>query len=793
LLIPPFHPRPFYCSIFLALKIIIAFLSAFCCSTVVAQTCSFSITGHVHSSVAHENLDRATVSLQPGGKTMLTDANGNFRFDSLCAGNYVLQIEHMGHEQGNRELVLEKTTHLDFDLRPVNDALSNITVSAQRGIANTGMKAELSGAQLESTRGLSLGETMGRINGVTLLRTGSTISKPVVHGLHGNRLLLINNGVRQEGQQWGNEHAPEVDPFVANRITVIKGVDELRYGSDAIGGVILVDPRPLRSTAGYNAELNTVYFTNNRQYVFSGLFEQQLKSKPGFAYRLQGTYKKAANVATPDYRLNNTAFNEQSASASAILRKSWGSTELYYSFFNTKLGIFSGSHIGSIADLENRIAVGKPDSVYIGQNSYQIGRPYQDVQHHLLKSRTILNRSGSRFTFQMTGQYNDRKEFDVIRGAGRRGSQLNVGLATLSQDLTWEETSRKPFRSMAGISGMQQYNRYEGRYFIPKYDAYTFGGYYLAKWNAGDWEAQGGLRYDYKTIATNRLSTTRGVFANYDFQFSTYAASFNVGYHINEHWKANLLASFSRRAPQTNELLSNGIHHGTGTFEIGDINLRPENSKLISLSSHYENAQGTVKASATVYRNDIRNFIYLQPRPDSFVLTIAGAFARRDFRQTDAVLYGGDAAIEWQLFKNINWASRVSVLRARDKKANDWLILMPPDRMQHELNIGIKSGNLFRNNSLGVQMVNTFRQYRTPSEARGKQDFSPAPAGYTLLNLQLATTVQLGNHPVSIGITAHNLLNQRYREYLNAQRYFADEMGRDISIRIKIPFEHNKQ
>lgn len=768
-------------------------MSAFCCSTVVAQTCTFSITGHVHSSVAHENLDRATVLLQPLGKTILTDDNGNFRFDSLCAGNYVLQIVHVGHESGNKELVLEKTTHFDFDLKPVHDALSNITVSAQRGVVSTGMKSELSGARLEATRGLSLGEAMGRINGVTLLRTGSTISKPVVHGLYGNRLLLINNGVRQEGQQWGNEHAPEVDPFIANRITVIKGVDELRYGSDAIGGVILVDPKPLRNTAGFNAELNTVYFTNNRQYVFSGMYEQQFKNKPGFAYRLQGTYKRAANVATPDYRLNNTAFNEQNASAAAILRKSWGSTELYYSFFNTRLGIFSGSHIGNLTDLRSRIESGQPDPSFTGQNTYRTGRPYQDVQHHLLKSRTIVNKANSRFALQLSAQYNDRKEYDVVRNAAARGPQLNLGLTTLSQDLTWEETKRKPFRSAAGISAMQQYNRYQGRYFIPRYDAYTFGGCYIAKWNAGDWEAQGGLRYDYRTIATNRLSAARGSFDNYAFRFSTYAASFNIGYHLNEHWRANLLASFSRRPPQTNELLSNGIHHGTGTYEIGDISLRPENSRLLSLSSNYENAQGTVKVSATVYRNDIRNFIYLQPRADSFVLTIAGAFARRDFLQTDAVLYGGDAAVEWQFHKNVSWASRLSLLRARDKRTNDWLILMPPDRMQHELNVNLNNGRFFQNNSFGLQMVNTWRQYRTPSEEKGKQDFSPAPAGYTLLNLQLATTIKLGGQPLGIGITAHNLLNKRYREYLNAQRYFADEMGRDISIRIKIPFEHNKQ
>ena len=121
----------------------------------------------------------------------------------------------------------------------------------------------------------------------------------MIHGLHSNRILTINNGVRQEGQQWGNEHAPEIDAFIADKLTVIKGVDELKYGSDAIGGVILVQPKPLRTHPGWNAELNAGYFTNNRQYVLSGIYEQQLKKLPALTYRIQGTYKRAAKPIVP--------------------------------------------------------------------------------------------------------------------------------------------------------------------------------------------------------------------------------------------------------------------------------------------------------------------------------------------------------------------------------------------------------------------------------------------------------------------------------------------------------------
>jgi iron complex outermembrane receptor protein len=267
--------------------------------------------------------------------------------------------------------------------------------------------------------------------------------------------------VRQEGQQWGNEHAPEIDPFIAARLTVIKGVDELRYGSDAIGGVILVEPRPLRQTPGYNAEFNTLYFTNNKQYVASGIFEQQLRKLP-FSYRVQGTFRKGANVRTPGYRLNNTGLEEKNLSLTTGYRKEHFSTELYYSLFNTQIGIFAGSHIGNLSDLQRAIASPKPDPTFTGENTYRVDRPYQDIQHHLLKSRTTIDWGNSRFTVLVAGQYNNRKEYDVVRNAAARGAQIDLSVYTFTEEITWEHPKKGAFSGTAGLVAMQQDNSYAG-------------------------------------------------------------------------------------------------------------------------------------------------------------------------------------------------------------------------------------------------------------------------------------------------------------------------------------------
>jgi iron complex outermembrane recepter protein len=328
-------------------------------NTAFAQPCALRLSGHVEDTDIKEKLSGATVTLPELQKEIITDSAGNFVFDGLCAGVYILQVSHISCETILQRITLEKNRHIDVWMPHAKNTLSTVVVEAQKGVPNTGFKKELSGRQMEEARGLSLAETLSKINGVTMLQTGSAISKPVIHGLHSNRILTINNGVRQEGQQWGNEHAPEIDPFIADRLTVIKGVDELRYGSDAIGGVIIVQPRPLKNKSGYTAEINTIYFTNNRQYVVSGVFEQQLKKWPAFAWRVQGTYKRGANAATPNYRLNNTGSRETNFSVTAGWNRKDLSTELFYSQFATRIGIFIGSHIGNLTDLERAIVADK--------------------------------------------------------------------------------------------------------------------------------------------------------------------------------------------------------------------------------------------------------------------------------------------------------------------------------------------------------------------------------------------------------------------------------------------------
>lgn len=757
-----------------------------------AQRCLFRLTGHVHSTRGHENLANATIFIQELSRTIITDQNGNFRFDSLCQGTYTIHITHVSYYSTIRLVELVRNLHIDIDMPLVNSTLSEVSITGTLHPSTTGIKKEMTERELQETKGLSLAESLGKITGVTMLQSGSNVSKPVIHGLHGNRILIINNGVRQEGQQWGNEHAPEIDPFIAGKLVVIKGVDELRYGSDAIGGVILIEPKPLRDHPGTNGEINAGWFSNNRLWVFSGNLQHQFKKFPALSFRLQGTYKKGANAKAPDYRMNNTGLEEKNMSATIEWQKEHVNTELFYSFFSTKIGIFTGAHIGNITDLQKAILSDRPDDVFTDENTYEIERPYQYVTHHLVKSKTNLQAGAHKFSALISAQFNTRREYDIVRNSSVTKPQIDLSIYTFSQELNWEHPRKNNFRGVAGISAVQQDNLYSGRYFIPNYLAYTFGGFYIEKWSKEKWDVEAGIRYDNKSIHTNRMFATGVEFDEYHFRFSTFASSLNTGYRITPAWKMNANVSLSGRAPHVNELLSNGIHHGTATYEEGNIFLKPERSFNIVFNQTYSDESRSISFDMSVYRNQIDNFIYREPVPDHPVLTIAGAFPRIIYTQTNALLHGIDLSASVKLFKNMEWSAQYSMLRGKDVQKNDWLIFMPADRLENEITFYLSDRKKRSNTYFSIELLTVGRQRRVPDERNGKQDYKPPPDAYTLLNMNLAATVRLLTTPLTINIGIRNLLNTTYRDYLNSMRYFTDETGRNVGIRIIIPFGNIK-
>jgi len=751
-----------------------------------SQDCGLSLKGIIKDESSGEGLSFAVIKLVNEDRLSLADENGAFVFDHLCVGSYQLLVKHLGCRDTFFKVELRTSQKVVLKLPHDAHNLAEVDVMDKRvEMKKTQAVEQLSASDIQRTKGQGLGEMLKNVTGVTALNTGGSISKPMVHGMQGYRLLILNNGIRQEGQQWGNEHAPEIDPFVAKKISVIKGVSAIRYGSDAIAGVVLVEPDELPDTAAVTGEVNLVGLSNGRAGTAFAILQGNFSKMKYFSWRVQGTLKKGGNVKTPANYLSNTGVEEKTFSyALAYHRKKWGA-EIYYSQFNTEIGIYKGSHIGNLTDLQNalnRESVADSGATF----SYAIDRPKQVVAHELIKGLVHYHLSPRwRARLQYAWQYNKRQEYDLRRltaaeiSAGVVAPDLDLRIASQTVELLMEHDNIKSFRGMYGASFMHQTNVYEGRFFIPNYINNNGGLFVTERYVRPHLELEAGVRYDEKYLQCFFYDSNRN-WVQVQKKFA------NPSYNAGVIWKpATNLSVFLNggsawRAPAPNELYSNGIHQGIASIEKGDENLRTEKCFNVSLSGIYKTKR--FRTEASVYHNQFDNFIYLDPS-NTLELTIRGAFPVFNYRQAKARISGVDLKTQVDLNQYASLTARGMIVRGWNYSINDYLIYMPSDRGDLLLRFSLPSAGSF--SSLFVQVNQSFvaKQWRVPVNT----DFAPAPAAYYLLGFDLGGTIQVKRQSFNLSFSAVNLLNTRYREYLDRFRYFCDAQGASYQVRITIP------
>lgn len=753
----------------------------------VAQSCTLELKGKVLDANTQKPLAYATILIKGSSQGAITDDSGTFLIDHLCAGSYTVSCSMIGHDPVDFQIVLNENRVQDFQLETSAVALEQVIVK-EKAIApvSTQANSTLQGTDLESGKAQGLGEALKRLPGVTTLNTGHSISKPVIQGLNGNRIVILNNGVRLEAQQWGDEHAPEIDPFIASKVSVVKGAAGVRYGSEAIGGVVLVEPKALREKAGLGGEVNLGAASNGRSGVVSASIEGALGGKLPLSARLQGTFKRGGNVHTPDYFQRNTGLQEFNYSWAVQLKKEKFSTALYYSIFSTQLGILRDAHIGNLTDLENAIERGRP--LQDGEFSYEIGRPKQQVIHELFKWQLSLDvGEKSKLQVEAARQFNRRQEFDAHRPFGNLPDELTrpqfeFEITTYTTDVNLDHRWLPNTRGSIGVQGLLQQNTTDFGALIPNYTSRAGGVYWLERWRKypSPWELEAGVRYDAKQLS---LSTQGTDTIGRALRFSNFSGTAGAVYHFPQG-TLRFNAGTAWRAPHPNELYSDGVHHGAAAYELGDPNLRAERALNVALSANWEKPD-RFSISVSIYQNYIADFIYLEPQ-DVPKLTIRGAFPAFNYRQANVRLSGIDWNAELFLRPKLSVESRAAILRAWNRDANDYLIYMPSDRFTHGLKYSFRKPKdaALQAPFMRFSMTNVLRQNRVP-----EGDLVPPPAGYTRFDLEAAMSLRLGTKPLELGLSVFNLFNARYRDYLNRFRYFTDELGTNIALRAKIIFD----
>jgi len=735
--------------------------------------CKYVIKGRVLDSSHGSPLTHVEVEIiGQKNKRSNTDAEGQFIIDGLCAGQIELHISHEQCEHIHLHFQLLHDTSVTIVLKHIEQEFEGAKLSVKG--EKQDKLSTISAKQLESRKGSSIASLMLDIGGVSLLKSGSNVSKPIVNGLHSNRVIIINNGIRQEGQNWGMEHAPEIDAFLANEIELLKGAESLRYASDGIGGVVLVKPSSIfRETAGLlRGELNIVGATNGRMGVISGFAGNKLSDKFPLYWRIQGTIKQGGNVKTPDYYLANTGVNEANYSANLAYKFKRLKTELFYSHFENKIGIFSGSHIGNLSDLQKAMNSDRP--LISSGFTYDIKRPYQFVTHQLLKIKNdyLVNAQNS-IEFIFSYQNNHRQEFDLLRSAtAYAGPSFDYYIHTYMGDVVWVHNDFHRLSFKAGVFGMRQSNAYTGRFFIPGFYQKGLAAYFTANKSIGKMQYEAGIRYDIKQLEAYLWE--RSVLRINTLHFNNFTYVLQAYRQLGTRSKLGFLHSTSWRPPAPNELYANGLHQGLASIEIGDSSLRPERSFNQSLTYSLQKKSSSIEIEA--YYQYINGFINLVP---SLIpqLTIRGAFPVFKYEQNNAEIYGLNLMVKQDFKKYFFSKTTANILFGHNISNKHPLSQMPP--LSGKTSLG------FDNKKMSIQF--TFQYTATQYRYVAGSDYKTPPKGYYLMGLELAFPFKIKRQDFKFNLSVSNLSNTRYRDYLNRFRYFADEQGFNLTARLIIP------
>nr|WP_294858354.1 TonB-dependent receptor [uncultured Fluviicola sp.] len=758
---------------------------AFLCCSILAysQDCAYSIRGEVRDIHTNQLIPFARVSIQTN--VTQTDSAGVFQFTNLCAGTIVLRcVPHFGCEPMDLEITVPKVELIVFKVETHQVELDELLIEAYHFPRESQEKMTLKTNDITQIKGNTLGEQLIRFPGVTSLNTGSSIVKPVINGMHSNRLVIVNNGIRQEGQQWGSEHAPEIDPNLAGNLTVIQGASGLQYGTDAIGGVILVSPDELRyqkNTAGW-IKLNGN--SNGRGGGVSGLIAGSFTKSKRWAYRVHGTGRINGTQKAPDYWIKNTASNEYSYSAALGYKGEKFEMDIFYTKYSTNLGIFTGSHIGNLSDLNAAFAASTPKDT--GSFTYRLENPKQLVQHDLSKIHLAYNWNKKIKTSLVYGyQFNLRQEYDLHKVYNDSIAALNLpafelNLWTNSLELKTEIRHSNRFKSIFGVSGLEQSNAYSGRFFIPNFKKLQFGGYYLGTYENEKWLFDFGARYDYSKLQV--FVYDDNILTKPIKQFQNPSASAGVSRLLGHHWIVRLNLGTAWRPASINELYSNGLHHGAASIEIGDAQLKKEivyNSQLgVQYKSHI------AKVDLSVFYNYFDGYINLQPSLPP-MLTIIGAFPVFRYVQSNVQITGLNGRVEIPIGKYVSYQFQGNFLLGTDLRSNQYLYGMPSNRITQRVRFStIRTGNKL-NCFVELELLDVFKQKRYVPNS----DYVSPPKGYDLLSAQAGISKKMNSgESLQVVLACSNLTNLSYRDYINRFRYFTDELGRNWTIKVLVPF-----
>ena len=670
---------------------------------------------------------------------------------------------------------------------------------------DTRTRRTLTEEELDRTVGDDLGETISMIAGVRMASGNADASKPIIRGQQERRLLILNNGVRHASQKWGPDHATEIDPFSAGTISVIRGAAGARYGPDAIGGVILIEPPPMRFEQGTSGKTRLTYNTNGRRAY--GAFRIDHGFDTGFSTRIEGNAGFGASLETPTYILGNTASNVWNLGSTAAYKWDSGLIQASWHHHDFQAGVFYGVNHATPAEFLAQLSSEQPTTADLWSVSYDIDRPYQDVTHDTGRLQWSTFGDWGNIEAAYAFQINLRKEFERAR-EDITGPQFDFTLRTHSIDAVYQHPTLydgdKNLTGEIGIQGSFQENVYRGLSLIPSYRNFSGGLFAYERLALERLDIEVGVRADALSQAAymrdndydahvrretlseeacTQIDETARCPADY------IGTSFSLGtllHIVPEELDLKVDISSASRFPNVDELYMLGSSPSFPVYALGYPSLKKETVWNSSVTLGFR--RDFIDAEVAAYGQIIHDYIYFSPelnenRVPRFDVTIRGTWPRWSYQPIDALFYGMEGQLNIAPKSRVGLRAQGDIVRAEDRKTKEHLVGTPADRLMLTAIARPHIHPFFQDLEIGMTTEIVASQIRVNPD----HDVAPPPEGYILLGGSIETHVGT-KQEFTFGLEARNLLNKSYRDYSSLLRYYADQPGRDIRVRVGANF-----
>jgi len=776
------------------------------------------IFGNIKDEQTKENLIGVTIHINDIKIVTTTDKEGNYKIENLKSGIYLIEISYTGYKKRVERIQIDRDTVANFLISLSISELNEVVVTAVTRATELKLIPiiikPIDASELDQNSSTNLIDAIKNVPGVSQITTGAGISKPTIRGLGYNRVISLYNGIRQEGQQWGDEHGIEIDEYSIDRIEIVKGPGSLMYGSDGIAGVLNFISPKAPAIGQMKTQLISNYQSNNNLIGYS---LSNAGNKRGIQWLGRFSNKFAGNYQNKyDGKVFNSGFQEYNGSLFLGINKKSGHSHLNLSTFNTSLNMVEGDR-DSVGNFIFALPDGNGSTKELSATSsdlrgYTIGFPHQEVNHLRAISNNFLILKKGTINFDLGYQINKRKEFgDVLNP---NDMALYFDLKTFNYNLRYNLKEIKGWETSVGISGMQQTNKNKGlEFLIPEYNLFDMGGFLFTQKKIKKLSLAVGLRFDNRYINTGELildslgapvntsdNTTNTKFLPFSKNYSSYSGSAGFSYQVSKISTIKFNLSRGFRAPNIAELSSNGRHEGSLRYEYGTTDLNPEISHQIDLA--YFLSSDHVTFEFTPFANFISNYIYSKKLTSTLggdsIPDAGDPVPAFKFAQGNATLIGGEVYLDihphpfdWLHIENS--FSFVQATQNNQPDSTKYLPFIPAPKYRGELKAQFKKvGKNLSNTYVKFGVDYYFKQDKF-FMAYGTETGTPS---YALLSAGFGSNIKAfkRNDFVRVYLSAENLANVSFQSHLSRLKYAPQNpltgrngvynMGRNISLKL---------